>query len=109
MRWAANGSCRESQSNLLLDDCGTSLICLSYTENSFTECDGDSAYPPGLYPLTNGSTSTFAQRYTGTYTVGSTSTGTFTVGETATPSTPYSIPSTSNCITYATIGQGKHL
>lgn len=76
-----------------------------YTDNSFTECDGDSAYPPGVYPLGNGQYSTFAQRYTGTYTQGG-SVGTFTVGQTVTPASAYSIPATSNCKTYTSIGNG---
>jgi hypothetical protein len=76
-----------------------------YTDNSFTECDGDSAYPPGLYPQPDGSTSTFAQRYTGTYTQGG-SVGYFTVGQTVTPQTPYSTPRTSNCRTFSSIGNG---
>ena len=76
-----------------------------YTDNSFTECDGDSAYPPGVYPLGNGQYSTFAQRYTGTYTQGGTL-GTFTVGQTVTPSGPASTPATSNCKTYTSIGNG---
>ena len=80
----------------------------SYTEGTFTECDGDASYPPGLYPLANGSTSTFAQRYTGTYTAG-TSVGTFTVGQTVTPQTPYATPASSNCLTYSTIGNGESL
>jgi hypothetical protein len=79
---------------------------VSYTNNSFTECDADSAYPPGIYPLANGSTSTFAQRYTGTYTVGS-STGTYTIGYTVTPQTAYSTPASSNCITYTSVGNGE--
>jgi hypothetical protein len=81
-------------------------MTVSYTDNSFTECDGDAAAPPGLYPLANGSTSTFAQRYTGMYTVDSTSVGTFTVGETVTPASAYSIPATSNCKTYTSVGNG---
>lgn len=90
-----------------LDEMGCEWVMPGdYTEGTFTECDGDSAYPPGLYPLTNGSTSTFAQRYTGTYTAGG-SVGTFTVGQTVTPQTPYSIPASSNCITYSTVGNGN--
>jgi hypothetical protein len=77
----------------------------SYTPNSFTECDGDSAYPPGVYPLANGSTSTFAQRYTGSYTQAGT-VGLFTIGVTETPSSAYSTPATSNCKTYTSIGNG---
>ena len=77
----------------------------SYTDDSFTDCLGDSAYPPGVYPLANGSTSTFAQRYTGTYTSG-TVTDLWTVGQTVTPQTPYSTPASSQCTTYATISNG---
>jgi hypothetical protein len=76
-----------------------------YTDNSFTECDGDSAYPPGVYPLGNGQYSTFAQRYTGTYTQGG-SIGMFTVGQTVTPASAASVPATSNCKTYTSIGNG---
>jgi len=81
-------------------------LTISYTDNSFTECDADAAYPPGLYPLANGSTSTFAQRYTGTYTADGGSIGTFTVGQTVTPQTPFSIPASSNCKTYSTVSNG---
>lgn len=56
-----------------------------YSDNSFTECDGDAAIPPGLYPLPGGGYSTFQQRYTGTYTNtlpdGSKTTGVWTQGE----------------------------
>ncbi|ORX41109.1 hypothetical protein BD324DRAFT_659672 [Kockovaella imperatae] len=90
-----------------LDEMGCEWVMPGdYTNNSFTSCDADAAYPPGLYPLANGSTSTFAQRYTGTYTNGAGSVGTFTVGETVTPQTPYSTPASSNCVTYSTIGNG---
>lgn len=58
------------------------------SNNSFTSCDGDPAPPPGLYPQADGSTSTFRQRYTGTYTDGAGNTGMFTVGQTVTPSAP---------------------
>jgi len=90
-----------------LDEMGCNWVMPGdYTDNSFTSCDADAAYPPGVYPLTNGSTSTFAQRYTGTYTDGAGSTGLFTIGETVTPQTPYSTPASSNCQTYSTIGNG---
>ncbi|ODN82842.1 hypothetical protein L202_01106 [Cryptococcus amylolentus CBS 6039] len=90
-----------------LDEMGCSWIMPGdYTDNSFTECDGDAAYPPGIYPLKNGSTSTFAQRYTGTYTNSDGSKGTWTQGETVTPQTAYSTPATSNCITYSSVGNG---
>lgn len=89
-----------------LDEMGCEWVMPGdYTDDSFTECEADSAYPPGIYPLANGSTSTFAQRYTGTYTAG-TSVGTFTVGYTVTPQTPYSTPASSMCTTYSTISNG---
>ena len=78
----------------------------SYTNNSFTSCEADAAYPPGIFPLTNGSTSTFAQRYTGTYTGDGGSIGTFTVGQTVTPQTPFSTPASSMCTTYSSVGNG---
>lgn len=77
-----------------------------YTDNSFTECDGDSAYPPGWYPQANGSTSTFQQRYTGTFTNADGSLGTWTQGQTVTPQSAYSVPATSNCKTYTSVGNG---
>ncbi|ORY31050.1 hypothetical protein BCR39DRAFT_571881 [Naematelia encephala] len=74
--------------------------------NSFTSCDGDPAPPPGLYPQADGSTSTFRQRYTGTYVDGAGSTGMFTVGQTVTPSAPAYYPAKSNCVTYSSISNG---
>jgi len=73
---------------------------------SFDECSGDAAAPPGLYPQANGSTSTFRQRYTGQWTEGTTFTGTFTVGQTVTPEAPYTYPATSQCTTYSSISNG---
>ncbi|WVQ77619.1 hypothetical protein IAR50_007307 [Cryptococcus sp. DSM 104548] len=75
------------------------------TNNSFTSCEGEPAAPPGLYPLANGSTSTFRQRYTGTWS-NADETGKFTVGQTVTPSTVALYPKTSNCVTYSTISNG---
>lgn len=89
-----------------LDEMGCEWVMPGdYSTSGFTECDADSAYPPGIYPQGNGQTSTFAQRYTGTYTQGGT-VGTFTVGQTVTPQTPYSTPASSNCKTYTSIGNG---
>ena len=89
-----------------LDEMGCNWVMPGdYTNNSFTDCEGDSAYPPGVYPQADGSTSTFAQRYTGTYTAGG-SVGTYTIGQTVTPQTAYSTPATSSCTTYATISNG---
>ncbi|KAJ9118652.1 hypothetical protein QFC22_003872 [Naganishia vaughanmartiniae] len=73
-----------------------------YTENSFTSCDGDAAYPPGIYPQSDGSTSTFAQRYSYTDAAGATQYG----GDTVTPVAPYSTPATSNCQTFTSVGNG---
>ncbi|KAJ9105953.1 hypothetical protein QFC19_003287 [Naganishia cerealis] len=90
-----------------LDEMGCQWVMPGdYSQDTFTSCDGDSAYPPGIYPLANGSTSTFAQRYTGTYTNAAGSTELWTVGETVTPSTPYSVPATSNCQTFTSVGNG---
>jgi hypothetical protein len=71
------------------------------TDNVFTECDADSAYPPGWYPEAGGSFSTFAQRFTGTW-----GGGVHTIGDTVTPSAPAMTPASSNCKTYSTIGNG---
>jgi hypothetical protein len=75
------------------------------SNNTFTSCEGDAAAPPGLYPLANGSTSTFRQRYTGTYTADGT-VGQWTIGNTVTPTAPFTNPATSNCVTYSTISNG---
>jgi len=69
---------------------------------TFDECNGDAAAPPGLYPQSDGSTSTFRQRYTGLWSAEST-TGTFTVGQTVTPSAPFTYPATSQCTTYSSV------
>ncbi|WVR08600.1 hypothetical protein IAU60_005655 [Kwoniella sp. DSM 27419] len=90
-----------------LDEMGCNWVMPGdYTDNSFTECDGDAAYPPGIYPLANGSTSTFQQRYTGTFTNGGGSVGMWTQGQTVTPQSAYSTPATSNCKTYSTVSNG---
>lgn len=72
----------------------------------FTECDGEVAMAPGLYPLANGTTSTFRQRYTGTWTNEQKETGVFTVGQLVTPTAPAFWPKSSNCKTYSTISNG---
>lgn len=77
------------------------------SNGTFTECDGEPAAPPGLYSLPGGGTSTFRQRYTGTWTNSvDKATGVFTVGQTVTPSAPAFWPKTSNCFTYSTISNG---
>jgi len=73
---------------------------------TFDECEGDAAAPPGLYPQPDGSTSTFRQRYTGTWTQDATTTGIFTVGKTVTPEAPFTYPATSACTTYSSVSNG---
>lgn len=61
---------------------GCNWVMPGSTGEGFDSCDGDAAFPPGVYPVGSagsGTTSTFAQRYTGTadgapYTIGYTST-----------------------------------
>jgi len=90
-----------------LDEMGCEWVMPGdYSQTGFTSCDADSAFPPGIYPQANGSTSTFAQRYTGSYTGADGATSLFTVGETVTPQTPYSTPASSNCVTYSSVGNG---
>lgn len=73
---------------------------------TFDECLGEPAAPPGLYPLANGSTSTFRQRYTGTYTDTAGVAHPWTVGQTSTPEAPYSYPATSMCTQYPSVSNG---
>ncbi|KAJ6632175.1 hypothetical protein B0H10DRAFT_2206576 [Mycena sp. CBHHK59/15] len=76
---------------------------------TFESCDADVAYPPGWYPTTVGGTatfSTFAQYATGIYTGADGLTSSYTVGDTVTPTAPYTIPSSSNCVTTSTIANG---
>lgn len=75
------------------------------TNNTFSECDGEAAAPPGLY-VTGGVTSTFRQRYTGSWSDAQGGKGKFTVGQTITPSLPAFYPKQSNCHTYSTISNG---
>lgn len=90
-----------------LDEMGCNWVMPGdYTNGTFTECEADAAYPPGIY-VKNGVTSTFAQRYTGTYTdKEKKKTGLFTVGQTVTPSSAMSVPASSKCTTYSTISNG---
>ncbi|KAJ6525068.1 hypothetical protein DFH09DRAFT_175804 [Mycena vulgaris] len=76
---------------------------------TFETCDADVAYPPGWYPtVVSGTTSfsTFAQFFTGVYTGGDGQPTPYTVGDTVTPTAPFSTPSSSNCVTKATISNG---
>ncbi|SAM84366.1 uncharacterized protein UBRO_05606 [Ustilago bromivora] len=79
----------------------------NYGDNVFETCDGDSAYPPGLYPEGNGETSTFVQFFTGVYSANGV-TYSYTNGspDQVTPTAAYSTPSTSNCQTTSTISNG---
>ncbi|KAJ9099761.1 hypothetical protein QFC21_003759 [Naganishia friedmannii] len=83
-----------------------------YTNGTFDSCLGEAAAPPGSYPDVTSSqgqlataTSTFRQRYTGTWSAGSTG-GVFTVGQTVTPAAPAYTPATSSCTYYATVSNG---
>ncbi|KAJ7226817.1 hypothetical protein GGX14DRAFT_555401 [Mycena pura] len=77
---------------------------------TFETCDADVAYPPGWYPTVNAngqtSFSTFAQFFTGVFTGGNGQPTPYTVGDTVTPTAPAFIPSSSNCVTQATISNG---
>ncbi|KAJ7232160.1 hypothetical protein B0H12DRAFT_1223254 [Mycena haematopus] len=75
----------------------------------YETCDADVAYPPGWYPtVVDGTTSfsTFAQYFTGVYTGADGQPTPYTVGDTVTPDNPFSTPSSSNCVTQATISNG---
>ncbi|KAJ9111669.1 hypothetical protein QFC19_001028 [Naganishia cerealis] len=83
-----------------------------YSNGTFDSCLGEAAAPPGSYPDVTSSqgqlaasTSTFRQRYTGTWSAESTG-GIFTVGQTVTPAAPAYTPATSSCTHYATIANG---
>ncbi|KAJ6577623.1 hypothetical protein B0H19DRAFT_1207982 [Mycena capillaripes] len=76
---------------------------------TFETCDADVAYPPGWYPtVVDGTTSfsTFAQYFTGVYPGADGQPTPYTVGDTVTPDAPFSTPSSSNCVTKATISNG---
>ncbi|KAJ7493566.1 hypothetical protein FB451DRAFT_445606 [Mycena latifolia] len=76
---------------------------------TFETCDADVAYPPGWYPtVVDGTTSfsTFAQFFTGVITGSNGQPTPYTVGDTVTPSAPFSIPSSSNCVNQPTISNG---
>lgn len=93
-----------------LDEMGCNFVMPgSYTDNVFETCEADAAYPPGLYPQGDGSTSTFQQYYSSVYT--DTANGkmyTFVNGspDQTTPTAAYSIPSSSSCATVSTISNG---
>ncbi|KAF7329153.1 hypothetical protein MKEN_00175900 [Mycena kentingensis (nom. inval.)] len=72
----------------------------------FETCDADVAYPPGWYPQPDGSFSVFAQYFTGVYTGGDGQPTSYTVGTTVTPNAPAMTPSSYNCVTTASVGNG---
>ncbi|TIC56544.1 putative rsec15 [Wallemia mellicola] len=74
-----------------------------YSEKNFQTCDADAAYPPGIYPVEDGSYSSFAQRWTGTITQTDGVETVITVGDTETPSTVPMTPSSSNCVTQSSL------
>lgn len=74
-----------------------------YSEKNFQSCDADAAYPPGVYPVEDGSYSSFAQRWTGTITQTDGVETVITVGDTETPSTVPMTPSSSNCVTQSSL------
>ncbi|PWN50541.1 hypothetical protein IE53DRAFT_387139 [Violaceomyces palustris] len=79
----------------------------NYNDNVFESCDGDAAYPPGLYPQSDGGTSTFQQYFTGEYTAnGQVYSYTNGASDQITPTGAFSTPSTSNCVTVSTISNG---
>ncbi|KAF8962926.1 hypothetical protein BDZ97DRAFT_1905093 [Flammula alnicola] len=94
-----------------LDEMGCEFVMPgNYNVNgTFETCEADVAYPPGWYPTAtvNGTPvfSTFAQRFTGTLAGGSV----YTVGDLTTPAAPFSTPSSSSCVTTATISNGVNL
>jgi hypothetical protein len=92
-----------------LDEMGCNFVMPgNYDDDSFDTCDGDSAYPPGNYPLSGGGTSTFQQYYSSVYTAADGVKYTFVNGspDETTPTAAYSTPSTSNCVTQSTISNG---
>lgn len=91
-----------------LDEVGCSWIMpQAPSKNDFETCDADAAYPPGIYPESGGSTSTFQQYFTGVYTADGKTKG-YTNGQSdeKTPTAAYSIPSSSNCVSRSSISNG---
>ncbi|KAF8151506.1 hypothetical protein B0H34DRAFT_131947 [Crassisporium funariophilum] len=114
IRVCTNANSTYSAANMCwheLDEMGCEFVMPgNYNVNgTFETCEADVAYPPGWYPTAtvNGTPvfSSFAQRFTGTLSGGSV----YTVGDLSTPSGPFSTPSSSNCVTTATISNGVNL
>ncbi|KIY69340.1 hypothetical protein CYLTODRAFT_372950 [Cylindrobasidium torrendii FP15055 ss-10] len=97
-----------------LDEMGCNFVMPgNYDFNgTFESCEGEVAYPPGVYitAIEGSSTgySTFAQFFTGTITEGGSAVP-YTVGTTVTPSSVQMTPSSSNCKTTKTISNGISL
>lgn len=92
-----------------LDEVGCNFVMPgSYADNIFETCDADVAYPPGLYPQGDGSTSTFQQYYSSVYTDPNGGLHTFVNGspDQATPTGAYSTPASSDCSSTSTIANG---
>lgn len=91
-----------------LDVMGCAFVLPSvnmYNNNTFTSCEADVGAAPGDYPQPDGSTSTFRQRYVGSYTNEGT-VAYWTVGQDVTPAGPATTPAVSMCTTYSTISNG---
>lgn len=116
-----------------LDVMGCAFVLPSvnmYNNNTFTSCEADVGAAPGDYPVSptpatvchnrtrrhthaldlfpqqpDGSTSTFRQRYVGSYTNEGT-VAYWTVGQDVTPAGPATTPAVSMCTTYSTISNG---
>ncbi|CAK5274934.1 unnamed protein product [Mycena citricolor] len=96
-----------------LDEMGCEYVMPGtyHPPGTFETCDVDVANPPGWYPTSwsNGvpvSFSTFAQYFEGAYTGGDGLPTSYTVGTTVTPTAPFFTPSSSNCVSQATVGNG---
>lgn len=92
-----------------LDEMGCSFVMaqLPINNGTFESCEADSAYPPGIYPQPDGSTSTFQQYFSGVYTVGATAYSYQNAqSDQVTPSAPYSYPTPSSCTSTSSIKNG---
>lgn len=97
----------ECQHQLDVMGCQFVMAQLPVQDGIFESCESDSAYPPGLYPQPDGSTSTFQQYYAGVYTVGETAYSYQNAHEDQiTPSSAYSYPTPSSCTQMSTISNG---
>jgi hypothetical protein len=114
LRVCTNANATYSAANMCwheldLMGCGFVMPGNYNVNGTFESCEADVAYPPGWYPTAtvNGTPvfSTFAQRFTGTLPGGSV----YTVGDLSTPAAAFSTPSSSNCVTQATISNGVAL